>query len=114
MLPDNSSFFAYDSGAGDYVIQVDSAIYQLEAIQNAVHSYTCDFYVKMLTTVTGKIEIRFKVKKDLSRREDIESSLHEFSNTLIEYQIRFDLEKRFGNLREQVYQCAFAPITITE
>ena len=105
-----NSFFIIDFEVGDYVIQIDNKIYDIEAIQSTVYKYTNKFYIKIYSITDDIIGVRFK-EKIPQGKENVETTLHEFYNALVEYQIRFDLEKRFGNLREQIYQRAFAPMT---
>ena len=42
--------------------------------------------------------------------DEVKKLLGEFCNEALDIQIRLDLEKRFGNLREVIYEHAFSPL----
>lgn len=52
--------------------------------------------------------IWFKAKPQV--KVDPERLLSEYCNEVLDQQVRLDLEKRYGAIRESIYQFAFAPI----
>ena len=106
-LPTCANFYTYDLGAEEYLVELDHNIYEVEAVRNAIYRYLKEYYVKIFEIDNGYIGVRFKSKETGTLCPEM---LHAFHNELMEYQIRLDLEKRFGSLRDQIYKRAFEPI----
>lgn len=90
-------------------IKVDNTIYSREAIAAALYKFSGDNYVSQCIDEENRsftiIEIAAKngLDKDNLKRE--------FMNVLNDYQVRCDLENRFGSIRDQIVEEAFKPIT---
>jgi len=90
-------------------IKVSNSIYSREAISSALYQYSGDNFVSQSIDdsdpTLSVIEIMAKNGEDT---KDLEKS---FMNVLNDFQVRCDLENRFGHIRDQIVEEAFKPIT---
>lgn len=88
-------------------IKVDTNIYSKEAINSSCYKWTGTCYVKQ--EIQGDyIIVSFECKDGC----DVigENFNKQFENDLIDEQLRIDLNKRFGKIRDMIVEEAFKPV----
>lgn len=92
-----------------FQVVVDLNIYDKEALNAALYKFTHLFYVhQMLDDVSpNKVLVMFE-----SKDENIVSEIipKQFCNELIDQQLRYDTNKKFGHIRDMIVKEAFKPI----
>jgi len=91
---------------------IDVSIYSREVVVAVAGRFTDDYYMS-IQDVNGQpatLSVKHKTTPMGDSSADI---LGLIENALIEQQLRFDLNKRFGYLRDQIVVKAFAPIKRT-
>lgn len=91
-----------------FFIKLKKAFYEREAVMPAAYKFTDSCYIKIDAVENGYIGVWFKAKPQSN--VDPELLLCEFCNEVLDQQVRLDLEKRYGSIRDNIYQFAFAPI----
>jgi His-Xaa-Ser system protein HxsD len=89
-------------------IKVDLSIYKQEAITAAVYRFTDRYFVSQ-NGVDNGIEVTFTAKSENAVNSDLLAK--EFENELIDQQVRYDTEQKFGEIRNLIVKQAFAPIS---
>lgn len=91
-------------------ITINTRIYNIEAIHSATYQFT-DYY-HILTTpadVDSSVIVIFEAK-DVKR--DIGEDIKDFINALIDYQVRYQLDKNNGKIRNLIVEHAFSPLNL--
>jgi len=91
-----------------FIIQLDSSLYNFTAVTAAAHKYSDIAYINFIKS-SGSL---FCVTFDLKSNSEIDPYLleKEFMNELIDQQLRQDLEKKNGHIKNLIVEHAFAPI----
>lgn len=93
-------------------IQVNNTIYSREAITAALYQLSGDYYVSQDTLEGNPSVSCIDVEpKNGELPQDFEKEL---LNILNDFQLRCDLDNRFGKIRDQLVEEAFKPITRPE
>jgi His-Xaa-Ser system protein HxsD len=87
-------------------LQIDEHLYQKEVIQIASHKFVDKCYVKIDQKSDSIISLCFSPKEDCK----LENIASDFYNELLDQQIRFAIEKSYGNIRDLIVKQAFSPI----
>lgn len=87
---------------------VDSTIYNLEVICAACYKYTDVYYIKQEMHNGSKlVNVIFEPKNIDIVNENL---INEFRNDLIDQQVRFNVQKEFGHIRNLIVEEAFKPV----
>lgn len=87
---------------------VNLDIYKQEVITSAVYKFTGKYFVSQSKVEAG-IEVTFTAKSE--QTADYVLLSKKFENELIDQQIRYDTEQKFGHIRDMIVEEAFKPIT---
>lgn len=87
---------------------VNLDIYKQEVITSAVYKFTGKHFVSQNKVETG-IQVTFVAKPE--QITDYVLLSKEFENELIDQQIRYDTERKFGHIRDMIVEEAFKPVT---
>lgn len=90
-------------------VELSARLYEREAIFAAAERLNDRFYVKVEPHGDGFHAVLIRCK-DESNGCDIEKRALEFINDTLEEQVRLDLMRRTGDLREIIYRHAFLPL----
>jgi His-Xaa-Ser system protein HxsD len=94
----------------DFVeISVSKAFFEKDAVFAAAYKFTG----RVSIGIEPESETRVRVSmQPLARHKgiDLEQVAQEFRNELIDEQLRLDLDKRFGAIRELIVRHAFSPL----
>lgn len=93
------------------IFEVPLDLYQREAILFAAHIFIDRCYVDIDPSSEKHINISFRPKN-----KDIQSDkvALDFCNELLDQQVRLNIEKSYGNIRELIVKQAFQPIEDTK
>jgi His-Xaa-Ser system protein HxsD len=75
----------------------------------ASYKFTDKCVVLIRPLEEGYVGIYFQAKEEQSV-EEIPRLLREYCNEVLDQQVRLDLEKRYGSLRDTIFNFAFCPI----
>ena len=93
--------------SGRMLLKVDKSIYECEAVLRAAYSFTDTCFVEIESVEGDKYAVYFSHKNS---NVNLEVVIKEFCNELIDQQIRLDLERKHGKIREIIVKQAFAPL----
>lgn len=102
--------FIIDCGEGLFLIKLLKAFYEREAVFSAAYKFQDTFFVRIDSIDEKYVGVWFQTKQPLDG-QSAKIGLSEFCNEVLDQQVRLDLDKRFGGLREIIYQHAFSPIS---
>jgi len=103
------SDFISDSGSGRCSITVSTSIYSLEAIHAAIYKYTDSYHVLITPNTDDSVTVIFEAK---DKAKDINEELKDFANSLIDHQVRLQLDKTNGKIRDLIVAHAFSPLDL--
>lgn len=94
-----------------FILGVDQRLYSREATMSAAYKFSDRFNILMKTSISDPnyIDVIFESKDKINASIE---TVDDFANELLEQQIRQDVEKRFGNLRDEIVKAAFQPISL--
>lgn len=90
-------------------IILSKSLYEKEAVFGAAYLFTGKYSIKIEPEEESKIKVTFR---PFSSNDNIyfKKIEYEFFNELINQQLRLDLEKRYGKIRELIVEHAFSPL----
>jgi len=109
---DTKKGFKADTTDQDLVITLDKAFYEKAAIFQAAYKFTGRCRVDIRPRDNNTVVVTLSIEG--AQHGDRENLLTDFCNEVIDQQLRLDLEKRYGRLREIIYEHAFSPISNLE
>ncbi len=90
-------------------IKVNNSVYSREAITSTLYCFSGDYFVSQsIDDADPKQTIIEIIAKEVDEPQELEKV---FLNALNDFQVRCDIEKRFGYIRDQIVEEAFKPIT---
>lgn len=104
----NKQSFIIEIEKNVFLVKLKKVFYEQEAVMQASYKFTNTCFIKIDAMEDGYVGIWFKAKPTL--HVDPELLLCEFCNEVLDQQVRIDLEKRYGAIRDNIYQFAFSPI----
>lgn len=105
------SDFICDSGSGRGNITVNTSIYNLEAIHAATYQFTGNYHVLIAPNADNSVTVIFEAK---DKTRDVSKDLKDFANSLIDHQIRLQLDKTNGKIRDLIVAHAFSPLDLNK
>jgi His-Xaa-Ser system protein HxsD len=94
---------------GKILVSLSNAIYEKEAIMVAAYKMTDSCTILIEPIGNNGISVLFEPKEKQSQ-ESLEKIVRDFCNEVLDQQVRLDLEKRYGKIRELIVEHAFSPI----
>jgi len=99
-------------GDGEITLVVDDAIYSRSALLRACYWFTDRCYIFISRESNGRFAVNFRLKQpDSSGLEDIAG---EFTNALLDFQLRADIDRETATVRELIVAKAFAEGNLLE
>jgi His-Xaa-Ser system protein HxsD len=94
-------------------IIIDSSLYDLEAINAACYAFTSNYHIIATRKDETFITVIFELKNKTSSR-DISEDIKEFVNAVIDHQVRLQLDRTNGKIRDLIVAHAFSPLDLNE
>ncbi|HEX13168.1 MAG: His-Xaa-Ser system protein HxsD [Candidatus Micrarchaeia archaeon] len=91
------------------LIELKKQFYEKEAVFAAAYKFTNLCSIIIEPTDDYSIGVYFQLLKD-NDKVDLEKIAKDFCNEVLDQQVRLDLEKRYGNIKNLIVQQAFNPI----
>lgn len=101
----------FKASASNKMITVilSKTFYEKGAIFQSAYRFTDRCHIDIKPSEGDTVTVFFTLKEDYFG--DAEHLINDFRNEVIDQQLRLDLEKRYGRLRELIYEHAFSPIS---
>lgn len=90
-------------------LRLSQQVYEKEAVVAAAYRFTAEFEIDIAPTDDGWLEVRLQPKAHKDERE-LRMIGDEFRNEVLDHQVRLDLVRRYGSLRDMIVDHAFAPL----
>jgi His-Xaa-Ser system protein HxsD len=100
-----------DFGSGCGNIAVNTDIYNLEVIHAATYQFTSSYHILITPNADNSVTIIFEAK---DKARDVIEDLKDFANALIDHQVRYQLNKVNGKIRDLIVAHAFSPLDLHE
>ena len=94
-------------------IIIDSSLYDLEAINAASYPFTNNYHIIATRKDETSVTVIFELKNKASQR-DIPEDIKEFVNTVIDHQVRLQLDRANGRIRDLIVAHAFSPLDLNK
>ena len=104
------SDYIYDSGAGKGNVTIDTTIYSFEAIHAATYSFIGNYHI-LVTQGENKNTV-VVIFEAINAGRDINIDIKNFCNSLIDYQVRVQLDLTNGKIRDLIVAHAFSPLDL--
>ena len=95
------------------LIKLKKKFYEKLAIFSAAHKFTDNFIVKIDEIDDQTVGIYLSLK-DTTNIELLKYAPEKFCNEVLDQQIRLDIEKKYGPIRDIIVNQAFYPLSIME
>ena len=95
--------------SGEIVLKLSEQFYEKSAVLNAAYKFADKCFIRIEPLEEGYVGILFKAKEG-QNPQMVQNILDDFCNEALDQQVRLDLEKRYGGLRESIIKHAFLPI----
>jgi len=92
------------------LIVLKKELYEKDAVFSAAYKFTDKCVILIEPIDPFSIGVYFKPKSD-PKDVDLGKIAEDYCNEVLDQQIRLDLEKRYGNIRELIVRHAFLPIS---
>ena len=98
-----------DSSSECVSLQLSEQVYAKEAVLAAAYKFTGDCVVEVDGPDRGYLLVRLR-PKNLENSRQLQAIAADFTNEVLDQQVRLDLEERYGHLRDAILKQAFAPL----
>ena len=103
------SDFICDLGSGKANITINTSIYTIEAIHAATYQFTGSYHAIVTPNGDNSVTVIFEAK---DKARDVSEDLKDFANALIDHQVRHQLDKINGRIRDLIVAHAFSPLDL--
>ena len=92
---------------GKLLLELSKELYEKEAVFTSAHKFTDRCTILIEPIDHNSVGVYFK-----SKREDCDllKISEEYCNEVLDQQLRLDIEKKYGNIRDLIVKQAFSPI----
>jgi His-Xaa-Ser system protein HxsD len=90
------------------LVKLSKQFYEKHAVFSAAYKFTNKCFILIEPLEDNYVGVFFQPKQGESP-EMLSLLLHEYCNEVLDQQLRLDLEKRYGNLRDTLVKHAFLP-----
>ena len=94
---------------GRFLLKLSKKFYEKPAVMNAAYKFTHKCFILIEPLEEGYVGVWFKAKGGQDPGV-IPALLDDFCNEVLDQQVRLDLEKRYGSLRDGIVKHAFQPL----
>ena len=94
---------------GRLLVTFKKELFEKEAVFASAYKFTDKCIIKIEPLNNDAFGVYFKMKKE-DNNFDLKETAELFCNEAIDQQLRLDIEKKYGNVRELIVKQAFSPI----
>ena len=91
------------------LLKLSKQFYEKPAVMAAAYKFTNKCVISIEPLEQGYVGVWFQAKNN-ENSDIIPDLVNDFCNEVLDQQVRLDLEKRFGTLRDTIVKHAFQPI----
>lgn len=100
---------------GKILVSLRKEYYEKDAVFAAAHKLTERFAVLVESLDDNTVGVHLQPKKGITINEqELNDAALDFCNEVLDQQVRLDIEKRYGHIREIIVKQAFSPISLSE
>jgi His-Xaa-Ser system protein HxsD len=92
-----------------FLLKLSKQFYERPAVMAAAYKFTHRCTVLVEPLEEGYVGVWFQAKNN-EGLDMIPDLINDFCNEVLDQQVRLDLEKRYGNLRDTIVKHAFQPL----
>jgi His-Xaa-Ser system protein HxsD len=107
MMKNAKGILKLKDGEEKRVFRLSKEFFEKEAILAAIHAYGDKFSTNMFPLDDGYVGVSFKPKDE---HINIDSELADFTNKIIDQQIRRDLNRESGHIRDTIVEYAYSAV----
>ena len=93
---------------GKLLLELNNKIYSVDAITHTSYKFTDKCYIRIESVAEDILGVYFTAKTEDGN--NLEEIINNFCNELIDQQVRINVEKEFGNIRDLIVKKAFSLI----
>ena len=108
-MRDLSRGIVFERSDGRMALVLSKEIYQKEAVLQAAHKFTDLCHILIEPAGDKSVGVYFQLQSDVDG--NLEEIALDFCNEVLDQQVRLDLEREYGPLRQLIVRQAFAPGT---
>ena len=105
----NKEGFAVKIEKDKILVKLSKQFYEKPAVFSAAYKFTNKCFILIEPLDDNHVGVFFQPKQGESP-ETLLPLLHEYCNEVLDQQVRLDLEKRYGSLRNIIFEHAFSPL----
>ncbi len=90
------------------LVKISKEFYEKEAVFAAAYKFTDSCFILIEPIDDHYLGVYFQPTKD--NNTNLTDIAESFCNEVLDQQVRLDLEKRYGNIKELIVRQAFAPV----
>lgn len=96
-----------------FQVKVDLRLYTKDVIVSAIYKFSDCFYIHQLIDSNNSncVYIIFESKENNLLTDEIPK---QFCNELIDQQIRYNTDQKFGHIRDMIVEEAFKPVSLNK
>src|ERR1035437_1926177 len=91
------------------VLHIDESLYHKTSVLRACYWFTDRCYLFVTRTVPGQLDVQVRAKTGTDA-EDLDAVAGEFANTLLDYELRRQIDDQTGTIRELLVAQAVAQV----
>ena len=95
---------------GKFLLKLSEKLYEKPAVMAAAYKFTHKCVILVQPLEEGYLEVCFQAKNNECLDDIIPDLINDFCNEVLDQQVRLDLEKRYGSLRDTIVRHAFQPL----
>ena len=92
---------------GKLLLVLSKEFYEKEAVFASAYKFTNRCTILIEPIESNSVGVYFKGNSD---EYDLQKIAEEFCNEVLDQQLRLDIEKKYGNIRDLIVKQAFSPI----
>ena len=108
----NISDFISVIGSSQANITINISLYSIEAIHAAIYSFTGNYHVLITPNADNSVTVIFEAKE--KKAVEVIDDLKKFADALIDHQVRLQLDKANGRIRDLIVAHAFSPLDLNK
>lgn len=93
------------SDRAELFIDIDESLYHSQAVLRTCYWFTDRCYVFVIREAPGHLKVRFRAK---AQSQDLGVVVDEFTNALLDYELRRVIDEQSGAIRDALVSRAFA------